>query len=220
MPVSKSFRAAYLSWLITGGWGCEDAAVREQREPWRGPIVGAAGDGAGGALFLAMISARGDGDTGRFLRDLWGLASQKSWHRVAMHGTPDLWEALDRSARVAGDPLKGIIEEISVARFFTGTEERRRAATFPQVRLMPEDAVIPLALDGLRADLQLDGRPVRIHYRVAARGAGPRAVALNGQVLPATRLPNPYRTGGLAVPMDALRRQLRPGANELVVELE
>jgi hypothetical protein len=152
--------AAYLSWLVTGRWGCEEAVVRQQREPWRGPIAGSAGDGAGGALFLAMISARADGDRGRFLRDLWGLASQKSWHRVAMHGTPDLWEALDRSARVAGDPLKGIVEEISVARFFSGLPERRRSATFPQVRLLPTDAVVPLAIDARWSELPRHLPPV------------------------------------------------------------
>jgi hypothetical protein len=107
-----------------------------------------------------MVSARGDGDRGRFVRDLWGLAAQKSFHRTELHGTPDLWEALDRSARVAGDPLKGIVEEISVARFFSGTAARRRAATFPQVRLMPEDAVVPLAIDARWTELPRHLPPV------------------------------------------------------------
>src|SRR5262249_23693262 len=82
------------------------------------------------------------------------------------------------------------------------------------------DPVVPKVLDGLVADVTIDGRPVQVRYRVAALGRGPRAIALNGHALPLTRVANPYRTGGVRVPMSALRQHLREGANELVVELE
>jgi 1,2-beta-oligoglucan phosphorylase len=81
------------------------------------------------------------------------------------------------------------------------------------------DPVIPKALDGLCAVVQLAGRAVRVRYRIAALGFGPQAVALNGTPLPITRMPNPYRSGGVVIPMDALRERLCEGANELVVDL-
>src|SRR5262249_34689319 len=82
------------------------------------------------------------------------------------------------------------------------------------------DPVVPKALDGLSADVQLDGRPVRVRYRVAKAGCGPRAITVNGHALPVTRVANPYRTGGVTVALDVLRPHLRGEGNELVVELE
>jgi hypothetical protein len=77
-----------------------------------------------------------------------------------------------------------------------------------------------LALDGLCADVELVGHAVRVRYRVAAKGYGPIALALNGHTLPMTREANPYRTAGVTVPMTALLEQLGDGVNDLVVELE
>jgi cellobiose phosphorylase len=82
------------------------------------------------------------------------------------------------------------------------------------------DPVIPRALSGLRAEIELDGRPVSVVYRVAGAGQGPRAVTLNGRALALTRLSNPYRTPGVTVAADDLRAGLRTGANELVVDLD
>lgn len=82
------------------------------------------------------------------------------------------------------------------------------------------DPVIPRALDGLCADVELGGHAVRVRYRVAEKGCGPIALSLNGHKLPLTREVNPYRTAGITVPMTALREHLGNGVNELVVELE
>lgn len=82
------------------------------------------------------------------------------------------------------------------------------------------DPVIPKALDGLCADIELAGKPVQVVYRVAASGSGPTALTLNGTALPFERQPNPYRTGGAAVPMAALRQLLSAAANTLEVQLE
>jgi cellobiose phosphorylase len=81
------------------------------------------------------------------------------------------------------------------------------------------DPVIPKSLGGLRADVAIGGRAVRVVYRVAAAGYGPSAVSLNGRALPLARADNPYRTGGVSVPMSAVRAALVSGANELVVNL-
>jgi cellobiose phosphorylase len=81
------------------------------------------------------------------------------------------------------------------------------------------DPVIPAALDGLQAELELTDHKVRIIYRIGDAGYGPIAVTLNGQELPFTREFNPYRTGGVAVPMTEVRDRLTVGTNELRVWL-
>jgi hypothetical protein len=81
------------------------------------------------------------------------------------------------------------------------------------------DPGVPTGLDGLRARGTLAGCDVDVAYRIAAVGHGPTAVALNGPPLPMTRLTNPYRTAGVAVPMTAVRDLLRDGPNTLVIDL-
>ncbi len=82
------------------------------------------------------------------------------------------------------------------------------------------DPVIPKALDGLCADIELAGKPVQVVYQVAALGFGPTALTLNGTALPFEREENPYRTGGAAVPMAVLRQLLSAAANTLEVQLQ
>jgi cellobiose phosphorylase len=79
------------------------------------------------------------------------------------------------------------------------------------------DPVLPSALDGLRAQLDVNGVPLEVVYRIGARGHGPTALALDGRPLAFEREENPYRTGGVEIPMSALGG---PGARRtLVVEL-
>ncbi len=88
------------------------------------------------------------------------------------------------------------------------------------------DPVLPAAADGLVASVPLDGRTLRVRYRVGPRGHGPVTVLLDGTPLPAERAAHPYRTGGLRVALADLSPALAPGAGEgddggpeLVVEL-
>jgi 1,2-beta-oligoglucan phosphorylase len=81
------------------------------------------------------------------------------------------------------------------------------------------DPVIPAALDGLQAEVELADRKVRCIYRIGAAGYGPTAVTLNGQELSFTREANPYRTGGVEVPMAEVLERLTAGTNELLVRL-
>jgi cellobiose phosphorylase len=81
------------------------------------------------------------------------------------------------------------------------------------------DPVIPPALDGLRAELELAGHPLDVVYRVGTQGSGPLAVELNGTPLPFERAPHPYRTGAALVPLDAVRARLQPGGNRLVIRV-
>jgi 1,2-beta-oligoglucan phosphorylase len=80
------------------------------------------------------------------------------------------------------------------------------------------DPVLPRALDGLRAQLEVNGIPLDVVYRVGARGHGPTALSLDGAPLAFEREPNPYRTGGAEIPVAALGS---PGLRrrELVVDL-
>jgi cellobiose phosphorylase len=92
------------------------------------------------------------------------------------------------------------------------------------------DPVVPRGLDGLRARLEIEGRPLEIEYRVRERGCGPVALLLDDRPLAFEVEPNPYRPGGAVVPMDELReRSARKGTarskgrrregSRLVVEL-
>ena len=82
------------------------------------------------------------------------------------------------------------------------------------------DPVIPKALDGLCADIELAGKRVKVVYRVAALGYGPTTITVNGTALPFQREANPYRTGGAAVSMAALSQLLTGAANTLQVQLQ
>ncbi len=79
--------------------------------------------------------------------------------------------------------------------------------------------MIPKALDGLRADVELAGKPVSVVYRTAELGYGPTAVTLNGTALPFDREANPYRAGGVEVSMAAVRGVLTDSANVLEIGL-
>jgi cellobiose phosphorylase len=81
------------------------------------------------------------------------------------------------------------------------------------------DPVIPRALDGLRAEVEVDGQRLELEYRVRCLGHGPLELRLDGQVLRFEREPNPYRIGAAELPLAALREPLARGARRLVVEL-
>jgi len=82
------------------------------------------------------------------------------------------------------------------------------------------DPVIPKALDGLRAEVELWERSLEVVYHVGKRGCGVTALQLNGEELPFARGANPYRTGAAEVSMTAVRDRLVTGRNRLAVYLE
>lgn len=140
---AASFRrasATLMAYRVTGRFDCDDAIQRQQREAWRGWIAGAAGDGAGGAVALGLLSERADGGRGRFLRELWQITRQRTWEGRGLRGAPDLWMAIDRALSLTGSSLKEIAEEVSIARYFVGDAERRRGAAYTFARALPEGA--------------------------------------------------------------------------------
>lgn len=80
------------------------------------------------------------------------------------------------------------------------------------------DPVLPTALDGLRATLDVLGRPCALTYAVT--GGPVRAVTLNGTPLtPLGREANPYRPGGLRFARSAVEALLKPDRNRLDIVL-
>ena len=83
------------------------------------------------------------------------------------------------------------------------------------------DPVLPASLDGLCARTTVQGVPLEVHYRVGPSGHSPRAVAVNGSALEGwAREPNPYRSGGVRITGEELRRRLAgDGRDRILVEL-
>jgi cellobiose phosphorylase len=77
------------------------------------------------------------------------------------------------------------------------------------------DPVIPPDLDGLQADLTLDGHAVEVTYRVQGAGCGPLVVTLNGVALDFERGASPYRTGAAEIYLESFRAGLTAGVNRL-----
>ena len=82
------------------------------------------------------------------------------------------------------------------------------------------DPVIAPELNGLRAELSVLGRRVQMEIQVDRHGCSPQLIALNGRPLAFTRVDNPYRAGGAAIPLDAFTTHRREdGPDTLRVEL-
>lgn len=81
------------------------------------------------------------------------------------------------------------------------------------------DPVIPGALDGMQAELQLAGRQFSVTYHIGKSGCGPTGVRLNGAALPFTRRENPYRAGAAEIDIAAVQSLLVKGPNRLEIHL-
>ncbi|HEX7487571.1 MAG TPA: hypothetical protein VF341_01595, partial [Anaeromyxobacteraceae bacterium] len=71
------------------------------------------------------------------------------------------------------------------------------------------DPVIAPELSGLRAEVSVLGRRVKVEYQVDRRGYSPQVVLLNGRRLTFNRVANPYRAGGAAIPLEEWAAHLR-----------
>jgi cellobiose phosphorylase len=81
------------------------------------------------------------------------------------------------------------------------------------------DPVIPTALDGLRVETTLLGRPMEVHYQIGSAGCGVDAISLNGVALSFDLGENPHRRGAARVPMTAITQHLAPGRNVLKIAI-
>ncbi len=161
--------AAWLTWVLTGYFGCEDAVFEQQAEPYRSWVRGGAGDGAGGALLLAYLSARHDDGALEFVRNAWELSSQRTWEGDGLRAEPDLWAAIETSVERSGDRLLDNIEELAVLRWFVGRENAENAL----VASIDSDAQVP-------AMRHLKRLPTRASATIALRPFGSAYLILEG----------------------------------------
>lgn len=160
--------AAWLTWVLTGGFGCEDAVWEQQAEPYRSWVRGGAAAGAGGALLLAYLSARHDDGTSRFVRHAWELSSQRTWEGNDLRAEPDLWAAIATSVEASGDRLLNNIEELAVLRWFVGRGEIENTL----VAAIDSDAQVPIMR-------RLKRLPTRASATIALRPFGSAYVVLD-----------------------------------------
>jgi len=147
--------AAWLTWELTGWFGCDEDVARQQAVPFRSWVGGAAGDGAGGALWLAYLSARHDSVPGHFVRDVWGLASQRTWEGTGLRADPDLWSAIETAVEQSGDRLLDNIEELAVLRWFVGRADPSDGV----MAALDDDARVPIARQMKRLPTRVIARP-------------------------------------------------------------
>ena len=129
-PQWRRATSAWLAWMITGQFGCDEPEVaRAMSEPGRAPIPdrsahegedGATDDGqpingAGGAAWLALIDAYHGNGTGRFVRDAWQFARQRTWEGYALRGAPDLFQVMRAMFPQDTEKLEDIIESLTLS---------------------------------------------------------------------------------------------------------
>ena len=161
--------AAWLTWVLTGRFGCEDAVWEQQAEPYRSWVRGGAAEGAGGALLLAYLSARHDDGDWRFVRDAWELSSQRTWEGDGLRAEPDLWAAIETSVERSGDRLLDNIEELAVLRWFVGRGKSKSVL----IAAIDSDAKVP-------ASRHLKRLPTRASATIALRPFGSAYLILEG----------------------------------------
>ncbi len=79
------------------------------------------------------------------------------------------------------------------------------------------DPMIPAGLDGLKISIRLLDKPFEITYQIRANGYAPATAILNGAQLDFTREDNPYRQGGIRIPLEALLSNITDDENQLLV---
>jgi cellobiose phosphorylase len=81
------------------------------------------------------------------------------------------------------------------------------------------DPVIPTALDGLRIETTLRGRPIEVRYRIGSAGCGVVEVSLNDRPLSFTLEANPHRRGAALVALPSVLDQLKTQQNVLAIRI-
>jgi 1,2-beta-oligoglucan phosphorylase len=96
---------------------------------------------------------------------------------------------------------------------------RRFLGVSPEARALRVDPVIPAALDGLRVETALLGRPVELRYRIKGAGCGVNTITLNDTALAFDTEANPHRRGAALVAMAAVAKLLRTTGNILRIDI-
>lgn len=172
---------AYVAWLLTGRFGCEDADVQAQRHSAEGWLPEEAATASRGGLLLALLADRADGGSGAHIRELWQFARQRSQEVGVLRASPNMWEVIARSQENASDDFEELAVDLGVARYFAGPPGRRAHAPYPTLRMLPPAAAVPIerSLSGTALPAHvtlphplgtLGSAYVRIHIRKPAEG--------------------------------------------------
>jgi hypothetical protein len=159
-PGWRHATATYLTWLVTGSWGCDEKrVVAQQQNAYAGWVNDDPEGGDGTALLLAELASRHDGGTGTFVCDVWQIARQRTWEGSGLRASPDLWESIEAALEISQiDDLETLVEDLAVSRYFTG-----RRAKGPLVRdwakTLPQDALVPVSESFTWAELSKYTRP-------------------------------------------------------------
>ncbi|MGD8861324.1 MAG: hypothetical protein PVI30_15050 [Myxococcales bacterium] len=108
--------AAFIVDRIAGELPCGADPGAAQAEPEAGLFGETAGSVAATGELLRQVSLRHDGGSGRFVRELWQLARQRSEEVVRLRSSPNLVEALQLGLENAGEDLEQASFELAVAR--------------------------------------------------------------------------------------------------------
>lgn len=180
-PAWRRAIGAFVAWQLTGSFGCaEDAIEAQQAAVHQGLVSHAPGSGEGGAMLLAAISARHDGSSGEFVRDLVQGARQWTWEGEGLRAEPDLWHAIAHflSLSRTRHTWERLLEEVAVARYFTGRRAGRGARSLRVMRAVPGEVPVAetewsrLPRTPYRGELELEAGG-SAYARVDVRAAGP-----------------------------------------------
>lgn len=188
-PAFRRALGAFIAWQLTGSFGCDASAIAwQQARPARGLITHAPGSGEAGAMILGALSARHDGGSGEFVRDLVQAARQWTWEGEGLRAEPDIWHAIHHFLSISRLSHEHLIEEVAIGRWFTGRRAGLGAQALSILRAVPGE--VPLASEArwstrsrtLIRDLELEpqgsayalvdvrGAPAAASLRVWLRG--------------------------------------------------
>jgi len=196
--------AAWLTWELTGRFGCDDAVHDQQAEPFRSWVAGATDRGAGGAMWLAFLSGRHDGDGGHFVRDVWALATQRTWEGVELRADPDLWSAIETAVELSGDRLLDNVEALALLRWFVGRHGR---ADWP-LAAVDGDARVPV-------DRTMTRVPTKVSSRTPLQSFGSAYVVMEAPAWEGATALRAWLRGEYGVRWSLVAAQLDARGNEV-----
>jgi len=135
-PAALAAGAALATFLAHGTLGCRPEPERMQRASYLGPLGDDPAQRDAAALWLALEMARHDPNDAGLAAGLYALAEQHSESPNALHGRPDVWQALSSVLHKAGETLDDAAVELAVQRLLL---PGGRGAGFD----LPPDATVP-----------------------------------------------------------------------------
>lgn len=167
-PAWRRAIGAFVAWQLTGSFGCaSDAIESQQARAERGLVTHAPGAGEAGAMLLAALSARHDGGTGDFVRDVIQAARQWTWEGEGLRAEPDIWHSITHFLSLSRQPVNRLLEDVAIGRWFTGTRAGLGARALPVMRDVPGEVPIAASVEWS----QLPRTPVRGALELEPQGS-------------------------------------------------